>query len=136
MGFSLIVEDTLYRKDISTTGGSWVDGVYYKGNETISYTEFSGLTEAFQKGITSMSLPEGVSNEEMLYLYTSTSLKTHKSLAQESNLADIVYLVDPEVDGSAEAYTVWDKAPHDLNQGFSLIDGNCSEFILIRENRV
>lgn len=131
MGFKLIQDDIYYKKVI-TFNGEWVKGVYVK-NETITYEEVEGNIDPYNKGASAFVLPEGVGSSDSYVFYTDEELKTHKSLQSGSNLADIVYLTDPEEDTSSEEYTVFEKRKWPKNSGFMLIDDNHNEYLLIRE---
>ena len=161
--FTLLQEDILYKKVITTTGGSYSGGVWIPGEEEINYEEIEGIFEPYLKSEQSIILSEGVSNSDALVLFSPSSLKTHQSLKTGSTLADIVFVVDPKAylelyddenfevavddisveylflqgyeDQIANRYIVWDKMTWLANTGFTLIDDHY-EYILIREDRV
>lgn len=93
--FTLLQEDILYKKVITTTGGSYVDGVWITGTQEISYEEIEGIVEPYLKSEQSVVLPEGVSNTDALILFSPDELKTHTSMTTGSNLADVIFVVDP-----------------------------------------
>ncbi len=132
--FTLLQEDVLYKKVITTTGGSYVNGVWMPGTQDISYEEIEGIVEPYLKSEQSVVLPEGVSNTDALILFSPDELKTYTSLTTGSNLADVVSIVDPDTD-DADNYVVWDKMVWLANKGFTLIDDHY-EYILIREDRI
>ena len=137
MGFTLIQEDTLYKKMVSSSGGSYINGVWIPGTETISYVEILGLLDPYtNKSEESLVLPEGVSSESSFILYSDELLNTNRSLPTGSTLADIVYITDPETDTSSNPYTVWSKSSYSGNGGFTLIDNTHYMYLLIREDRV
>lgn len=135
MGFELIIEDTVYLKNVVYGAGSFVGGVWIADPPTITYIPFEGLVDAYRKEYSSVVAPEGLSDEDARLLFTSRDLKTHQSLATESHLADIVYITNPATT-EANEYTVFAKAPFDKNKGFKLIDDNCPEYLIVRSNRV
>ena len=135
MAFQLLQEDTLYKQIITTSGGSYINGVWIKGTEAVSYEPIEGITEPYLKSEQSSYLPEGVSNTDSLILFSPDTLKTHQSLPNNSNLADVVFIEDPDTYPDAFPYVVWDKMVWKNNQGFALID-DYEEYILIREDRV
>lgn len=133
--FNLIVEDTFYLKTITYGSGSFQGGVWIGGEDVITYTPILGLIDPYRKEDTSIIAPEGMSSDDMRILLTKDELKIHQSLETGSNLADVIYLIDPEVQESPE-YTVFAKSIYDKNQGFQLIDSGCHEYLLVRSNRI
>jgi hypothetical protein len=133
MSFQLLKEDTVYKQTISTTGGSWVSGVWYAGGETINHVGFDAIWEPFNSGQESLNLPQGVSNEDAVTIFTAETLVTNQSLDNDSALGDIVYLDDPNL-STSHAYQIWEKEDWRQNQGFTLVSAYYT-YLAVRLNR-
>lgn len=134
MGFSLIGEDTLYKK-VETPTGVWNNGVYVASEASIEYVEVAGLRDPYSKGETSFNLPEGVGDSSAYLFYSDVDLKVHKSLPEGSNLADILYFESPDDNSDTTAYAVYDKMDWSINKGFSLIEQSY-EYLIVQQGLI
>lgn len=130
MAFTLIADDTLYKKDTSAANGSWQDGVWIPSDSS-SYLQFEGTWEPYQEGEGMFALPEGVSSTDAIVIYTDSSLVTADGYEGDAIEPDIVYIKDPEVYTLARPYKIHEKGDWTMNTSFTLFNGY-GEYLAVR----
>lgn len=133
MSFQLIQPDTFYKLvEVTGESGQWVNGIWVPDSTpTPTYEPFTGTEEPFQQGETSLVLPEGVTSDKAIVLYSETKLNTFSSV--NPSLADTIYLEDPSVNPSTQAYIVRDVEDWRVNTGFKLFVSQWV-YLCVREN--
>jgi hypothetical protein len=133
--FTLIQEDTLYKEVKTYTDGYYKRGVYYDGEETITYPTFEGLAEPMGDGSENLALPQGVSSTDTIMVYTSEELNTSEDNGNDATLADVIYINDPETRKGSQKYVVWRDAAWSANASFTLID-SAHDYVCIKEGKL
>ena len=136
MSFSLIVEDTFYKRETTFTDSYVLDGVYHQGEETVDYKSISGTLEPYRDGEEAVVLPAGVSSSDSRILYSSEPLQTYDDTG-EVGLADIVYIKNPDVSRSKpQGYVVMGKEDWSTNSGFTLIStDDAVTYLLVKKEK-
>lgn len=114
--FTLIQDDDMW---VTSREGAWVNRVWVDGVPTI--TKLSGLFEPYQHGETSLILPQGVSSEDAVIIYTEHILNTYNNLTDNITEADLVTLQDPTLHPNTFKYMVLMKELWSTNTSFTLI---------------
>jgi len=134
-GFTLLQDDPLYLKVTTPDpNAGLINGVWYNGVPTITYTEFEGIFEPYGKGDYNRILPEGVSSSAAINVFTEQLLDTHLDL-EDATKASIIYIEDPELNQKAYPYVIFYKMPWTKNKGFSLLTGHL-EYVAIRQEKL
>ena len=134
MGFSLIEDDTFWKREEVSTGGAYDRGVWIEGTVVVTYPTILGLADPYSQGKENFDLPVGVGSNDAYILFTAEDLLVHTSLPEESNMADILYLEDPDV-RETTGYLVYAKMHWKNNTGFNLVE-NSFEYLLVRKDLV
>ena len=134
MGFSLLEDDVLYKKVVTSSTGHFENGLWIDGEEVIAYPSFEGTYEPFNESQNSMVLPTGVLSSDAILIYTNViDLKTANDLKGRATNPDIIYLEDPTTDATIlDAYEIKDKELWKANKGFSLLDDDYGYYLAIR----
>ncbi len=136
MAFSLIQEDVFYKEETTYSDPYTLRGVYHDGEETTTYKIFTGTDEPYDEE-SILVLPAGTSPRDARTLYSSEPLLTYDD-TNDTTLADVVYLTDPEVGKyKPKRYIVMDKEHWKTNASFSLLQGEeATSYLLIKEEKV
>lgn len=134
-GFSLLQDDTFYKKVITDPTSQWIDGVKYEGDPQITYDPFEGTWEYYRSGEEGMIEEGGVNSSDIIMVITEANLATHEDFENSNTKADIIYLEDPQLNPAAYSYVVFRKLEMVTNGGFALLSGN-KEYICIREGKL
>ena len=136
MNWSLIEEDILYKEETTYTDPYTLRGVYYEGEETLSYKPIEGTHEPFREGESGLVLPAGTSASDAKMLYSSEQLLGYEDSGQ-IGLADKVFLSDPETGKTKpQRYVVMTRELWPTNSGFKLITtDNANAYMLIKEEK-
>lgn len=134
MGFSLLEDDVLYKKVVTSSTGHYDNGLWVSGVEVLSYPTFFGTFEPFSDSQNSMVLPTGVLSSDAILIYTNViDLKTANDLKGRATNPDVIYLTDPSADATIiDAYEVKDKELWKANKGFSLLDDDYGYYLAVR----
>lgn len=143
LGFDLLGEDTFWREGVAS--GSYINrrwvpdtapaslddfeinGVaFLTGGQPLevtgSFATFTGNYEPFKEGETELILPDGVSGEESIIIFTTQNLAVHNDLAGNEVIGTVIYLTDPNLDSDAIAYVISAKQVWNDNTGFTLMN--------------
>ena len=103
MGFSLLEDDVLYKKVVTSSTGHFENGLWIDGEEVI------------------------------LIYTNVIDLKTANDLKGRATNPDIIYLEDPTTDATIlDAYEIKDKELWKANKGFSLLGDDYGYYLAIR----
>lgn len=122
LGFSLLADELLY-KAVQATGGSYINRKWVPATIT-STPDFVGSWEPFQAGQSNITLPQGVSSERTITIFTQEDLKVANDLEGFVTEGDIIYINDPTLDSNEPPYRVIGKEVWDKNQAFLLLDSH------------
>lgn len=133
--FKLLKDDVLYKEEITYTDGYYKRGVYYDGEEVITYPTFEGLAEPMGRGSEHIALPQGVTSHDTVIVYTDTFLKTVEDNGNDATLADSIYLKDPTTRSTPQKYVVWRDATWSANTSFTLVP-SAHDYVCIKEGKI
>lgn len=129
--FTLISNDTLFKKVVTGIGGEYVNRKWVPSNST-TYEAFSGLWEPFGDGESGLVLPAGVSSEASIVVYSEDqSLVVNCDIAGREAVGTIIYLDDPDVTPNTPAFIVEGRSEWKANASFSLL-GTSTEYLAVR----
>lgn len=122
LGFSLLSDEVMF-KAVQATGGSYVNRKWVPATTT-STPSFVGSWEPFQPGQSNITLPQGVSSERTITIFTQENLAVANDLKGFVTDGDIVYIGDPTLDANEPPYRIIGKETWDKNQAFVLLESH------------
>ncbi len=134
--FTMLQGQTIWVERKTTGGGYWLDGVYHRSDEVITYEQLQGnFIEPMDKDELEI-LPEGLSSKSARWLLTDHVLNVASESPDDANYPDKVYLSDPEVGKKKTAWVVFDREVWDEEEDFEMLDTDSYDYVIVREDKL